>query len=92
MKYNPNNLTYDTPTTEGHTISVLPSQWLPEWQCGKCDLWGKYTVHPDDYPCERIPALKRRTASTRKCNTRCQTATGPSCDCSCAGYNHGDLT
>ena len=37
----------------------------------------------------RLQLVKGRLAPDHKCDARCTTATGPSCDCSCGGENHG---
>ena len=29
---------------------------------------------------------------TRACGPRCQSATGPACECKCRGANHGNAT
>lgn len=33
--------------------------------------------------------LKARTVAAIPCGPKCQSAKGPSCDCSCGGANHG---
>lgn len=52
-----------------------------------------YRVQPFGY-CEEhgpfvIKFLKGRYSPERQCDARCMGATGPSCDCSCGGANHG---
>lgn len=34
-------------------------------------------------------AIVGRLVERITCGARCQNATGPDCDCSCAGHNHG---
>lgn len=36
-----------------------------------------------------LKTLKGRLVEDKKCDRRCTGATGPSCDCSCGGANHG---
>jgi hypothetical protein len=36
-----------------------------------------------------IRFMKVRVIETRACNGVCMGSTGPSCDCSCGGRNHG---
>lgn len=36
-----------------------------------------------------LRALHGRTVETIACTAKCRNATGPSCDCSCGGANHG---
>jgi hypothetical protein len=37
----------------------------------------------------RLASVKGRLVPDHKCDARCTTATGPACDCSCGGANHG---
>lgn len=37
----------------------------------------------------RLRPLNGRTVEAIKCDARCTGATGPKCDCSCGGANHG---
>jgi hypothetical protein len=45
---------------------------------GECPQHGRYY----------LTALHGQT-SAHRCNSACMGATGPSCDCSCGGANHG---
>jgi hypothetical protein len=42
-----------------------------------------------DHGVYKLSYLKGHLAPDHKCDARCTTATGPSCDCSCGGANHG---
>lgn len=39
---------------------------------------------------EHIKPLYGHIAPSVSCGPKCRNATGPSCDCSCGGANHGD--
>jgi hypothetical protein len=45
----------------------------------KCPEHGVYRLQP----------VKGRLVPDHKCDVRCTGATGPKCDCSCGGANHG---
>lgn len=42
-----------------------------------------------DHGVYKLNYLKGRLVEDKKCDGRCMGATGPSCDCSCGGANHG---
>jgi hypothetical protein len=42
-----------------------------------------------DHGAFKLKYGKGRYSENRKCDARCTNATGPSCDCSCGGANHG---
>jgi hypothetical protein len=43
---------------------------------------GEHGLYP-------LRSLKGRYVAEKGCDARCMGATGPSCDCSCGGANHG---
>lgn len=47
--------------------------------CARCPEHGVYRLQP----------IKGRLVPDHKCDARCTSATGPKCDCSCGGANHG---
>lgn len=47
--------------------------------CGTCPEHGRYILSPV-WGVE-VPEIK--------CGAKCRSATGPACDCSCGGHNHG---
>lgn len=53
--------------------------WSAVFECPSCSrnvrVWGK--------------AIQGHHNPTKNCTPRCEAATGPNCDCSCAGDNHG---
>lgn len=43
-------------------------------------------------PCGKFPLLRKvfgKFVAEKVCDGRCMGATGPNCDCSCGGHNHG---
>jgi hypothetical protein len=42
-----------------------------------------------DHGVYRLQSVKGRLVPDHKCDRRCTGATGPKCDCSCGGANHG---
>jgi hypothetical protein len=49
---------------------------------GLCALCGQH------HPAQRFIRFAK-TPSLHKCDARCMGATGPNCECSCGGKNHG---
>lgn len=47
--------------------------------CARCPDHGVF----------RLSLLRGRYVEARMCDARCMNATGPNCDCSCGGANHG---
>jgi hypothetical protein len=45
----------------------------------ECPEHGRYRLEP----------IWGETVADIKCGASCRNATGPSCDCSCGGHNHG---
>ena len=39
----------------------------------------------------RVVAFKNHKPSLHKCGARCMNSTGPNCECSCGGKNHGAM-
>ncbi len=68
---------------------------------GKCGRGHKFAMdivahevnNPDNYycPCGAIRTMNRLNGrlSETKCSVRCTSATGPNCECQCAGKAHG---
>lgn len=80
-------------TDNGRTITSS-APLLNVGQCESCGL-GAASAGRNSVPCVRCNATVRlsRVRGTYKgeivCDSRCQFAVGPSCDCSCGGPNHG---
>lgn len=47
--------------------------------CARCPEHGVY----------RLAFLQGQFSEKHECDARCMAATGPNCDCSCGGANHG---
>jgi hypothetical protein len=59
---------------------------------GVTDHYGKrYVVCPGCGASIRLKALQvpHPDYRTKRCDARCEGATGPACDCECGGDNHG---
>lgn len=55
-----------------------------------CPHCAPGALHPQGGPARvRLQVLRGRYVADHKCDGRCMSATGPSCDCSCGGRNHG---
>lgn len=50
-------------------------------QAGTCDSCGERDG--------TVRAVRGVLVADKNCNSRCMGSTGPSCECSCAGQNHG---
>lgn len=51
--------------------------------------WGAYARCPEHRKLFPLQTVKGRLVPDHKCDSRCTNATGPNCDCSCGGANHG---
>lgn len=56
------------------------------YKVGNHGVFGVCPEHGKFFP---MRALVGRTVPEHKCDSRCTSATGPKCDCSCGGANHG---
>lgn len=56
-------------------------------------IWYGFTIEDHDrktpLTIARSIRYKVENPSRHKCNARCQSATGPNCECECGGKNHG---
>jgi hypothetical protein len=55
------------------------------YRVGNYGYFGRCTDH-GLFP---LRTLKGRYVPEKACDARCMNATGPNCDCSCGGANHG---
>lgn len=57
-----------------------PTVYAGDTENGLCSSCGRMMTYG---------ALKSSTNPDHKCDSRCTSARGPQCDCSCGGKNHG---
>lgn len=67
----------------GNILSTNP--WATLATCGLCSKrWHLAAVHHDI-----VRKVFVKAGGDANCDSRCINATGPDCDCSCGGANHG---
>lgn len=79
---------YDTVNRPGTMWERKSIRWEPE-------LGRYYSPHSEGIHCAhhkwqlKWKLIDGKVSEKHKCDSRCMNATGPNCECSCGGVNHG---
>lgn len=72
----------------GGAVSEDGSAWSDFTAVVPCKLCPGVTARHGGHVLSLVPVKGRRNLA-KTCNARCEGATGPQCECSCGGDNHG---